>query len=129
MGQLQRISDKLQRATVKETKALLLDINSDLVEQSPVDLGWFTANWIPGIGNLGANTKPVGEPEQFTFDSQLRGEAKVATSLKFGQNAFVGNSTPYADILARGGSSQAAAGWVEDIINSRVAKSNRRRLG
>ena len=129
MGQLQKISIQLERATVKETKALLLDINSDLVADSPVDLGWFTANFIPGIGNLGTDTKPKGEPEQFSFDAQLQGEARVATSLQFGQNAFVVNSVPYAAALADGHSPQASAGWVDAIVNRRVAQSNARRLG
>jgi hypothetical protein len=104
-------------------RVTVLEADSRLKLQSPVDTGRFRASW-----QVGENAAPGGiAPEgQFdtgkTFKTSKRGrstqEVLPIQRLGYGQEKLgnyysVHNNLPYAEPLAQGHSPQAPAGWVD----------------
>jgi hypothetical protein len=97
--------EKLLRVAVLET-------DSRLKQESPVDTGRFRASWAIGENAAPFNGEPEGEyanalpPNAVNY--QLGNE-------KIGNVYSIHNNLVYAEPLAQGHSKQAQAGWVDSI--------------
>jgi hypothetical protein len=116
----------LERATTHAVRKLVLDIEADLREQTPVDTGWAAANWIPSLDI--PVTSPVGSRDSVDVSAQQRGIATIATAPDLFRVIYITNNVPYIEALNNGHSPQAPAGYVEDILNRRVDEFNRRQI-
>lgn len=106
--------------TRKEAIQLALDIHGRLVDETPKDTGWASANWVPQIGSRFPSV--VGSPESVDSSQAAAGIVKLAGwDLKKGP-AFISNNVEYIQALNAGHSKQAPALFVETIIQSEVAK-------
>ena len=99
--------EKLLRVTVLET-------DSRLKQQSPVDTGRFRFSW--QIGEKAAASTPAPEGQCGTAITPPKGSNYQAGQEKLGNYYSIHNNLPYAEALATGvprGSKQAPAGWVD----------------
>jgi hypothetical protein len=96
--------EKLLRVTVLET-------DSRLKQQSPVDTGRFRFSW--QIGENAANSTPAPDGSYGTAITPPKGDNYQAGQEKLGNYYSVHNNLPYAEPLAQGSSKQAPAGWVD----------------
>lgn len=102
--------EQLLRATVFET-------DSRLKQESPVKSGRFRLSWAvseqgtPGY-DAGPQTSPTGITPPRKLDYQVE---------KAGNIYHIHNNLPYAERLANGWSTQAAAGWTDRIAREMTA--------
>lgn len=96
--------EKLLRVTVLET-------DSKLKLQSPVDTGRFRVSW--QIGMNAANGEPMPEGSYGAGITPPKGSNYQPGQEKLGNYYSVHNNLPYAEPLAQGHSKQAPAGWVD----------------
>lgn len=95
--------EKLLRVTVLET-------DSRLKLQSPVDTGRFRVSW--QIGENAANGTPAPEGN-YAAITPPKGSNYQPGQERLGNYYSVHNNLPYAEPLAQGYSKQAPAGWVD----------------
>jgi hypothetical protein len=96
--------EKLLRVTVLET-------DSRLKQQSPVDTGRFRFSW--QIGENAAASTPAPDGQYGAAITPPKGDNYQAGQEKLGNYYSVHNNLPYAESLAQGSSKQAPAGWVD----------------
>jgi hypothetical protein len=96
--------EKLLRVTVLET-------DSRLKQQSPVDTGRFRFSW--QIGQNAADGVPAPEGTYGAGITPPKGSNYQPGQEKLGNYYSVHNNLPYAESLAQGSSKQAPAGWVD----------------
>jgi hypothetical protein len=100
--QIQEIIRKLKANADILVSTVVLETQTRLKEESPVDTGRFRGNWM------------ISEDE--IDDSTYDGEAPpYSLEITAGKNYYITNSLPYAQRLAEGHSKQAPAGWIELI--------------
>jgi len=92
-------------------RATILETDSRLKLQSPVDTGRFRASW--QIGENAADSTPVPEGSYSTAVTPPKGDNYQAGQEKLGNYYSIHNNLPYAESLAQGSSKQAPAGWVD----------------
>ena len=86
-----------------------LQLQTRMVQRSPVDTGRFKNNWQAGIDSINTDT---------ALDTSLTGEGSIARTIstveswKSGQTINLTNSMPYAQRLENGWSQQAPSGMV-----------------
>jgi len=89
-----------------------LELQSGMVEKSPVDTGRFRSNWQCGIGALNADTGAAAGADPI---------GRTATTLqgwKPGQTIYLTNALPYAKRLENGWSQQAPSGMVRLTVQN-----------
>lgn len=102
--------EQLLRATVLET-------DSRLKQESPVDTGRFRASWaISEQGTPGYDAGPQSSPSGITPPRRLDYQVERA-----GNVYHIHNNLPYAEPLANGHSPQAPAGWTDRIAREMTA--------
>lgn len=97
----------------KTVRAVVLILDSQLVNRTPVDTGRARSNWIP---SLNAPSALKVEPNQKIDVSSVLATYKVKDTV------FISNNLPYIRRLNEGYSKQAPAGFVDDAVM--VAKSS-----
>ena len=114
----------------EETVKVTLDIQGNLKETTPVDVGWATANWMITKGEpFEGNSGSIPESERNSqLESQQAEQAKsegdiVNYQIEDGA-VFITNNVPYIGPLNAGTSTQAPAMFVEAAIDKAVAKAN-----
>lgn len=99
--------EKLLRVAVLET-------DSRLKQESPVDTGRFRASWA-----IGQNAAPFqGQPDGTYAQSPPLAVNYQLGSEKAGNVYSIHNNLPYADRLATGWSTQAPSGWVDSVAKN-----------
>lgn len=92
MSQLKALRARMpaiqEQKALEVTQKLTLDVGRKLIEQSPVR------------------------------DGDFRGAWQIDTPEKPGDAGRISNPTPYGPKLARGSSSQAPDGWIENIVEA-----------
>jgi hypothetical protein len=96
--------EKLLRVTVLET-------DSRLKLQSPVDTGRFRVSW--QIGENSATSTPMPEGSYGVGITPPTGTNYQTGQERLGNYYSIHNNLPYAEPLAQGHSKQAPAGWVD----------------
>jgi hypothetical protein len=98
-------TEKLLRQTVLETDGMLK-------QASPVDTGRFRMSW--QVGENSASSTPAPEGSYPSAPSIMRVGYQQE---RLGNLYSVHNNLPYAEPLANGYSTQAPAGWIDNIAN------------
>ena len=102
--QIAAILAKLRQNADILVSTVVLETQSKLKEQSPVDTGRFRGNWLISEEELDDTTYPEGQDAPpYTLE------------ITADKTYYITNSLPYAQRLAEGYSKQAPAGWVELI--------------
>ena len=97
---LQSVGDKAD-LVVRKTA---LELQSSMIQKSPVDTGRFKCNWQAGIGSINTTTGDTRDA--------LGRSATVLQGWKSGQYIYLTNSMPYARRLEFGWSKQSPSGMV-----------------
>lgn len=126
MAEKKYLTRQLEPAVTKAVKKLVLDIAADLAAATPVDTGWAWNNWIPSLDSPALTA--AGSRGAVDSGPRQRGIAQVATAEDLFRMIYITNNVPYIEALNEGHSSQAPAGFVEEILNRRVDEFNRRQL-
>lgn len=126
--QLSFIIADLSRFTAGETVALALDIQANLQEDTPRDLGWARANWVMSVGAPAedpavaaiSNPTPAQISQALTKQTQSLSEVTAYSDISQGA-IFTTNNVPYIGRLNEGWSKQAGAAFIQrsvaDAIN------------
>ena len=105
-GYMEDQVEQLLRVTVLET-------DSKLKKESPVDTGRFQISWQVGENN--ANSTPAPKGDYRGAPAPLKGSNYTAGQEKLGNYYSIHNNLEYAEALANGHSPQASAGWIDLI--------------
>lgn len=107
----QRAGDKAE-LVVRKTA---LELQSQMIERSPVDTGRFKGNWQAGIG--GVNEAANDSADKSGAAALGRTQVALAT-WKPGMSIVLSNSLPYARPLEEGHSKQAPYGMVRLTVQA-----------
>lgn len=117
-----------QEQTEKLLRQTVLTTDQMLKEASPVDTGRFRFSWQIGENSTGAYdagpqqpSSPLSRertsPPKDPMPLLARGMNYTPTYERLGNLYSVHNNLPYAEPLANGHSTQAPAGWIDNIAN------------
>lgn len=109
---LRKLCDRAGDKAEMVVRKTALELQSGMIEKSPVDTGRFKGNWQCGIGTM--NSDASAEPGS---DAEGRTQA-VLEGWKPGQTIWLTNSLVYARRLEAGWSQQAPAGMVRLTVQS-----------
>ena len=102
-------------------RKMALELQTSMVERSPVDTGRFKGNWQCGVSAV--NTQVADKEDKTPLgsfgpdDSVLRTDTTLK-GWKAGQTIFLSNSLPYSRKLEYGHSKQAAQGMVRLTVQN-----------
>lgn len=112
MGFAENLNKLCERAGKKAelvVRRAALELQSGMIEKSPVDTGRFKGNWQCGIGAMNADTS---QGEDKSGQGAIGRTAATLAGWRPGQTIWLTNSLPYARRLEYGWSQQAPAGMV-----------------
>jgi len=123
---LEVVLDGMDRFIAREITGLVFEVSAELIEATPLDLGWARANWIPQVTTpYRANLKDVETTSGLASSLASSAESQlfsIAASYRIDQGPiFVSNNVPYIGRLNDGHSKQAPAGFVQFSIAKAVA--------
>lgn len=108
---LKKAGDKAEMVVRKTA----LELQSSMIEMSPVDTGRFKGNWQCGVGSVNTATDA---PEDTSGAAAIGRTQTVLEGWKAGQTIALTNSLPYARRLEHGWSKQAPAGFVRLTVQN-----------
>ena len=119
MANAQQVSAELERFVEQLMVKITLDLTANLIETTPVDVGWARANWIPEIGlrDIEPAPRPEGGGVAGANAAQALAVSTVISQYTFPEKIQVGNGVPYIGVLNDGHSKQAPPGFVQRAIN------------
>lgn len=109
---LRKLCDRAGDKAEMVVRKTALELQSGMIERSPVDSGRFKSNWTCGVGAVNTDTSAAPGTDA---------EGRTRTVLegwKPGQTIFLTNSLPYAARLERGWSKQAPTGVVRLTVQA-----------
>lgn len=127
MSQTRFVIGALEDFTNQTIVRLAFNINAELIEDTPVDTGWASANWFFSVGSpVESNPGPAPRRNaQGGFDSarvtaqRANQQASQATVLGYTIRAgsiFIQNNVDYIVFLNAGSSTKAPAGFIQNSI-------------
>lgn len=105
---------------------LAVNAQANLIEATPVDLGWARANWLPSLGSPVVTVS--GSPEAIDPAAPANAMAAVLAFRLEDGAIFVSNNVPYIRRLDAGSSTQAPAGFVRKAIAAAILDAGNGRL-
>lgn len=119
--------DTVQVAAMKQAALFIM---FQLVSDSPVDTGWFRANWIISTYGRDAQVRNIvhkdGRVDAASVAKAVTLQQEGLLALKTLQEAKtikITNHVPYAARLAEGYSPQASAGWIRRAIRTALEEA------
>jgi hypothetical protein len=112
---LRRLCDRAGDKAELVVRKTALELQSGMVERSPVDTGRFKGNWACGIGTINTDTS---QGEDKSGQGALGRTATTLQGWKPGQTIVLSNSLPYARRLENGWSDQAPGGMVRLTVQA-----------
>ena len=130
-----RVDALLKEATGEVIRRIAVNTTAELIERTPVDIGWARANWVPAIGSPALAA--VGNLDRESRAAQLsaaRARQAAGQASLFGYelddgNVFISNGVPYIGRLNGGSSDQAPEGFVQDAIAAGIRSVGRGVIG
>lgn len=114
----------LDDLTEREVIRLTLDLTEGLVLNTPVDIGWARAGWVPTIAKPytgGTDLSPDPAKVATARAEQERAQGEIL-NYKLAQGVtWVANNVTYILPLNEGWSKQAPAGFVQSTIAATIA--------
>ena len=110
---LAKIADYMEGQVEQLLRETVLQTDTLLKQNSPVDTGRFRASWQVGENTNNSTPAPPGDYKGTA--APLKGSNYTAGQEKLGNYYSIHNNLPYAEPLANGHSPQADAGWIDLI--------------
>lgn len=129
MSETARVIGFLEQGVGRLIQRLSLDVNANLIEDTPVDTGWARANWlmsfgVPTVRDL-SQVNPTTGLIQSARGEQQSGQARIATQYNISRGPiFIVNNVNYINLLNFGSSAQAPAMFVERAIERAIRGLN-----
>ena len=121
--QIRAIVRGLERVTERVIIKITTDVTANLIEATPVDLGWARANWVPSLGaSVVKDLSGAQRNVQSASSEQSAGLAEVLGYRLRRGKVFISNNVPYILALNDGHSSQAPAGFIQRAIRKSVTR-------
>ncbi len=118
--QLSFLIADLRTFTAAETVALALDVQANLQEDTPRDLGWARANWVMSVATpvedpgVAAKSRPTPADVSTALARQVQSISEVTSYRDIKQGAiFTTNNVPYIGPLNAGWSKQAGSAFIQ----------------
>ena len=105
MGQSDVIMAGLDAHCEQEIVRLTSEIHATLTEDTPIDIGWARAGWVPSIGRPysgGADLDPDGAQVSIALGRAAQGQAELVSYNLADGDTFVTNNVPYIQRLNEG---------------------------
>ena len=119
--QIRAIVRGLDRVTERLIIKITTDVTANLIETTPVDLGWARANWEPSIGAPVVKDLVGAERNVPSAAAEQSGGVAAVLSYRLRRGkVFISNNVPYILALNDGHSSQAPPGFVQRGIRKAV---------
>ena len=118
MGFAESLNKLCQRAGGKAelvVRRAALELQSGMIEKSPVDTGRFKGNFQCGVGAMNTSTSDAADK---SGQGAVGRTETVLEGWKPGQTIWLTNSLPYARRLENGWSQQAPAGMVRLTVQA-----------
>jgi hypothetical protein len=118
MGFAENLNKLCERAGDKAAlvvRRAALELQSGMIEKSPVDTGRFKGNWACGIGGINTDTS---QPPDKSGQGALGRTAVALEGWRPGQTIWLTQSLPYARRLENGWSQQAPSGMVRLTVQA-----------
>jgi len=122
---IEDVLDDMDRFIAKEIVGLTFEIHAELVESTPLDLGWARANFVPQVTvpyreNL-KDAEPSSGAASNRASSNITKLGQIAASYRLGNGPlFISNNVPYIGRLNDGHSKQAPPGYIPMAIDRAV---------
>lgn len=132
MSQVDEITKELQKVIEKLATTISSEITANLIEETPVDIGWARANWVPSIGSpIDNNAEQVSDPGPQNVASQRAQQdaaiLNVAANYELEKGEiFISNNVPYITKLNDGSSRKAPRGFVQQSIAKGIVDTVRK---
>ena len=85
---------KVEGLAEQGLRKVVLDLDTKVIERTPVDTGRARANWHPNIGSEPVSAEGAGDA--------VAAVAAMLPQLKVGDTAWISNNLPYAPVLEYG---------------------------
>lgn len=112
---LNKLCERAGEKAALVVRRAALELQSGMIERSPVDTGRFKGNWQCGIGTINTDTS---QGEDKSGQGALGRTATTLQGWKPGQTIVLSNSLPYAKRLENGWSQQAPSGMVRLTVQA-----------
>lgn len=110
-----RVHLLMNRYATRRMRTYMQRALKELVKQTPRRTGWAESNWFVGVGRQ-VPRKPVGSKHRVDYGPQKQ-SLRIIRKWKPEQGVLVlVNNVPYIGLLNRGRSSQAPAGFVDEVL-------------
>ena len=119
---IEDILDDMDRFISKQIVGLVFEIHAEMVEATPLDLGWARGNFVPQINspyreNL-KDTEPSAGDAATRHAANISKLGAILTSYQLGNGPlFISNNVPYIGRLNDGHSKQAPPGYIPMAID------------
>lgn len=128
--QIRAIIQGLNRLTERVITKITLDVDANLRETTPIDLGWARANWVPAIGTPFRTDLEGIKPTIAQAAAQAAEQAQAMAAVVAGYRltmgkVFISNNVPYITRLNDGSSTQEPPGFVQRAIHKAVTQDIR----
>lgn len=125
---LEIILDDMDDFIDRQIVYLTIHVHGNLVEATPVDLGWARANWVPDIGRPYRVNITDFEPTSGAALALSGSVSAELATLSFSYNMnmgpiFLSNNVPYIGALDAGHSPQAPPGYVQATVERSVEEA------
>lgn len=128
---MNRRADLLPRAVDKLAKTVAEKVDSELVLNTPVDIGTARSNWVVSLGapldefiEAYAPGSHLGKGERTNaFAAIIQGRREIADRQP-GQTIYIQNNAPYIGLLNDGHSRQAPALFVQAAVRQGITFLN-----
>lgn len=128
-SEARRVTVELENFSADLIKRITLDATANLIEDTPIDLGWARSNWVPNIGEpfeKTVGTQEAADAGNINRSIQQEGVARVLTEYRLTMGpVYITNNVPYINRLNEGHSNQAEAGYVQNALSRAVASAVR----
>lgn len=114
----QNVVRALEEFVGEVVKRIVTEVTAAEIEASPVDTGFFRANWIPTIGMPFDGTDGERARGGISQSAQNSGIIDITTRYTIDQGpAYITNNVEYGLVLNAGRSTQAPSGFVQIAID------------
>ena len=127
---IEDILDDMDRFVAREIVSLTFEIHAELVESTPLDLGWARANFVPQIATPYRENLRDAEPSSGAANNRASANisrlGRIAASYRLGNGPlFISNNVPYIGRLNDGHSKQAPPGYIPMAVDRAVETRKR----
>ena len=116
--QMKAFEADIEELGTQTLRKIALDVDQDLVNNTPVDTGRAKGNWLVGVNSV--KTAIVEKEDKSGSGAILEGASEIKKA-EFGDVIHIINNLPYINKLNDGSSTQAPAGFVESAVERAVA--------